>query len=294
MCKKVLISLTSEPHPDMYNILFAVDNGYDFVLPITDINQDNIKTVVTEVAFSRENSCINKTVFFLNITSDQIIDTFIKLMKTLKTKNKLQLSAIIDPGGAYTTASAIIIKLFEASKYINIQLKDCKVAVIGGAGRVGRSLITLLTKKCKKITIIDKNKEHLIELVDKLNRTGNKNKTEIEYIVADKKTQYLEKIKKMEIIITTGPPQTQFLTLGEIDAKIAIDVNPIAPYGIEGIYPRDDSISKNGIFCYGCLAIGKLKREIQKQILRLAIERSGQIFDLKNIFRAAKNYQSLY
>src|SRR5881628_911447 len=46
--------------------------------------------------------------------------------------------------------------------------------------------------------------------------------------------------------------------------KVVADVNAVPPLGVEGVEPMDDGVTKEGVVCFGALAIGNLKTKLHK------------------------------
>ncbi|MFW9951854.1 MAG: hypothetical protein ACFFKA_17190, partial [Candidatus Thorarchaeota archaeon] len=76
--------------------------------------------------------------------------------------------------------------------------------------------------------------------------------------------------------------------------KIVVDINLVPPYGIEGIKPKhnNDEIYPN-IYGIGALALGRLKADSEKEILREATNIKGsKIFDYNYAFKVANHLLS--
>jgi len=72
--------------------------------------------------------------------------------------------------------------------------------------------------------------------------------------------------------------------------KIAIDINLVPPYGIEGLTPKiDNNEVIPGIFGVGALALGRLKSIIESTLLKEAAKSKGmKVFDYNIAFETAK------
>ena len=71
--------------------------------------------------------------------------------------------------------------------------------------------------------------------------------------------------------------------------KVMADINAVPPLGVEGINQEDDMKEiAPGIFGIGALAIGKLKYELEKKILKEAIMNSEEIYNYKIALQLAR------
>jgi len=194
-----------------------------------------------------------------------------------------QANTIIDPAGAYTTATAMVAKVEDAlakSKLGN--LKDKRVAVFG-TGAVGRVAAILLAKLGCSVAIVSPNPDRKDgdEYVAKLSallreRYGG----EVEGVFAPTPEKKMEVINNADVILCASVAGVRLITkdmLSEVKlAKVIADVNAVPPLGVEGMKLDDDMREiLPGIFGIGPLTIGRLKYKLQREILREA-RRNGK------------------
>ena len=70
--------------------------------------------------------------------------------------------------------------------------------------------------------------------------------------------------------------------------RAAVDLNAVPPLGIEGIETMDDGAAKQGVACFGALAIGNLKMKIHKACVARLFERNDLVLDAETIADVAR------
>src|SRR5437016_3243647 len=70
--------------------------------------------------------------------------------------------------------------------------------------------------------------------------------------------------------------------------KVVADVNAVPPLGIEGVDVMDDGVTKDGVRCFGALAIGNLKMKLHKACIARLFERNDLVLDAETIANVAR------
>src|SRR6266567_3739061 len=70
--------------------------------------------------------------------------------------------------------------------------------------------------------------------------------------------------------------------------KAAADVNAVPPLGVEGVEAMDDGVTKEGVVCFGALAIGNLKMKVHKACIARLFERNDLVLDAETIADVAR------
>src|SRR5438094_219411 len=70
--------------------------------------------------------------------------------------------------------------------------------------------------------------------------------------------------------------------------KVIADVNAVPPLGIEGVDVMDDGVTKEGVVCFGALAIGNLKMKVHKACIARLFERNDLVLDAETIADVAR------
>src|SRR2546426_580521 len=70
--------------------------------------------------------------------------------------------------------------------------------------------------------------------------------------------------------------------------KVVADVNAVPPLGVEGVETTDDGVTKEGVVCFGALAIGNLKTKLHKACIARLFERNDLVLDAETIADVAR------
>jgi hypothetical protein len=70
--------------------------------------------------------------------------------------------------------------------------------------------------------------------------------------------------------------------------QVVADVNAVPPLGIEGVDTMDDGVAKDGVVCFGALAIGNLKMRVHKACIARLFERNDLVLDAETIADVAR------
>jgi methylene-tetrahydromethanopterin dehydrogenase len=210
---------------------------------------------------------------------------------------------IIDPRGSHTTASAVVAMTIDiAKKKHNIPDIKGKNVIIFGAGPVAR-IAAILAAKHECVTKLvetweNSNENFIKELAKELTLEAGENATPIEGIFAPEVEQRFYIAKDADIIWSLAAAGVEILPESLMKKlkgkKIVVDINLVPPYGIEGIKPKhnNDEIYPN-IYGIGALALGRLKADSEKEILKEAAKIKGlKIFDYNYAFEVANQLLS--
>jgi len=292
--EKICYFFDTDDNASPFDINMAYDAGFDVVIPISRITASQVPKLVQDAIFSRKPKA--PTTFFIggsNVKEGEKIAK--RVIKSLVTP--FECPVIIDPRGSHTTASSIVAKTIEVAREHDFDDLKGKKVVIFGAGPVGRIAAILAAKsKCKTYLVEtwEKSSEQFIKkLANELMEEAGENISEIIGIFAPNDERKLEIAKDADIIWALAAAGVQILSkklMVKLQNKIVIDINLVPPYGIEGLKPKDDNREIHpSIFGIGALALGRLKSNIEANILKEASNTKGKkIFDYNYAFEQAK------
>jgi methylene-tetrahydromethanopterin dehydrogenase len=260
----------------------AYDAGFSVVVPYENVTAEEAKKIVQDAIFSRDPKGIKRTCFFIGGKDMEKAEEVLKVVRESMFP-PFQTNIIIDPAGAYTTASSMVAKVEDAlakSKLGN--LKDKRVAVFG-TGAVGRVAAILLAKLGCNVTIVSPNPDRLDgeEYVAKLaSLLREKYGVNVDGVFAPTPAKKIEVIKNADVIFCASVAGVRIISkevLSEVKfVKVIADVNAVKPLGVEGMKLDDDMREfVPGIFGIGPLTIGRLKYKLEREILKEA-RRNGK------------------
>jgi methylene-tetrahydromethanopterin dehydrogenase len=273
----ILLFLDTDERASPFDICMAYDAGYNVVMPYENVTTENVKQIVQDAIFSRDPKGLKHTCFFIGGKNMEKAEEVLKVVRDSMFP-PFQVNTIIDPGGAYTTAAAMVAKVEDAlanSKLGNLKDKTCAIFGTGAVGRVAAILLARLG--CNVMIVsLNPNRKDGEEYVEKLsNFFKNNYSVDVEGVFAPTPEKKVEVMKKADVILCAPKAGVQVITkkmLNELKlAKVIADVNAVPPFGVEGIKLKDDMREiVPGIFTIGALTIGKLKYKLEKEILKEA------------------------
>lgn len=278
----LLFFLDTGKRASPFDICMAYDAGFNAVIPYDNVTPEDAKSIVQDAIFSRTKKGIKHTCFFIGGKSDEKAT---EVMETVQSTMFAPFEAplILDPGGAHTTAAAMIAKVEEAIRSHNLgDLKNKNCAVFG-TGAVGRLAAVLLARLGCSAVIVSPNPnrsngEEYVESVsrDLLQRYG----VNVKGVFAPTSAKKIEMLRESDVILCTAARGVRIIEMEMLKGlkfmKVMADINAIPPLGIEGIKLQDDMREiAPGIFAIAALTIGKLKHGLEKEILREA-RRNGK------------------
>ena len=294
LLEKICYFFDTDDNASPFDINMAYDAGFDVVIPISRMTADQVPKLVQDAIFSRKPKA--PTTFFIGGSNvregEKIAKSVIESLIP-----PFECPVIIDPRGSHTTASSVVAKTIQVARELELYDLKGKKIVIFGAGPVGRIAAILAVKlKCKTYLVEtwEKSSEQFIKkLAKELMEEAGVNNTEIVGVFAPNDEKKLEIVKNADIIWALAAAGVQILSkklMLKLKSKIVIDINLVPPYGIEGLKPKDDKKEiYPSIFGIGALALGRLKSDIEANILKEASKTKGKkIFDYNYAFEQAK------
>jgi hypothetical protein len=98
--------------------------------------------------------------------------------------------------------------------------------------------------------------------------------------------------KDAELVLNTGPAGVMLVPkqawANRPGLKVVADVNAVPPLGVEGVDTMDDGVVKEGVICFGALAIGNLKMKVHKACIARLFERNDLVLDAETIADVAR------
>ena len=291
--KKVFIFLDTDKHASPFDILTTIDVFPDAqILKYEDVTVEDAEKIVYDAMFPRGPEGAKHTKIFINGRDFKRVNEILEKAKKCMFP-PFELSIIVDPRGAYTTASAAVAKTMELSMKKGFGgLENKTVAVLAGTGPVGQTAARLYTSEKAKVIVTSRDLQRASSLATKINEEFGEEK--VRGMEAQTPDDIGKAIKEAEIVLSAGAAGTQLLPLNVLkeygkNCKIVADINAIPPLGVEGLKSKaeGEEILPN-IFGIGALAIGKLKNKIEIELIKRAAEEPKGIFDYKIAYEIAK------
>jgi len=193
----------------------------------------------------------------------------------------LRVSVMLDANGANTTAAAAVLA---AAKHV--ELSQCRALVLAGTGSVGQRVGRLLASLGAEVKLASRTAERAVaaaqgisDLVDGSSVTG---------VMVSESCQLASLIADCDVVVAAGAIGVQLLPQGiwqsSDSLKVLVDLNAVAPAGIEGIDMLDAARVVEGKVTYGAIGVGGLKMKIHKASISRLFESNDQVLNVDEIY----------
>jgi len=292
--RTVFIFLDTDKHVSAFDTLLALDLFPEAeILHYAGVEEEDAQRIITDSMFPRGPSGARHTKLFLGGSDVEKVNRILEIAKKTMFP-PFELAVVVDPRGAYTTASAAVAKTIPL--LIDPRFNDLKgrtVTVLAGTGPVGTTAAYLYASERARVRITSRSLERAQEASERVNRrlgvelaSGFK---------ADDDESIGRAIEGAEIILSTGAQGIQLLSRDVLSkhggsCRVVADVNAVPPTGVEGLEPGSDGdLFAEGVRGVGALSIGALKKKVEAELLRQAVEAKSGIFDFKVAYRIARS-----
>lgn len=262
--KHLLYFLTTDPYPSPFDINMAYDAGFHAVIPYGNVTEETGTLLVHDIIFSRGPKGAKFSAIFIGGNDVELAEK----LREAAVKSMFppfQVSLMIDPKGAYTTAAALVAKVEKAFG----GLQGRKAAILGGTGPVGRVAATLCAKNGCEVIIGSRSRESAERLAKAISEKSGGVVKGAQMGTDEEKIPILQGV---DLILATAKAGVQILSQAVLEVlppgKLVADVNAVPPTGIAGLDPSDDLKEiVPGIRGIGALAIGILKYDVEMEML---------------------------
>ena len=291
--KKVFIFLDTDKHASPFDILTTIDIFPDAtILKYEDVTVEDAEKIIYDAMFPRGPEGAKHTKIFINGREFKRVNEILEKAKKCMFP-PFELAIIIDPRGAYTTATAAVAKTLELSLVKGFGgLENKAVTILAGTGPVGQTAARLYASEKANVILTSRELQRASSVATKINEEFESEK--VRGVEAQTSDEIGKAIENAEIILSTGAAGTQLLPLDVLKeygkkCRIVADINAIPPLGVEGLKSEADGeeILPN-VFGIGALAIGKLKNKVEAELIKRAAKEPRGIFDYRMAYEIAK------
>ncbi len=267
----LLHMITPDSNLSAFDVNMAFDAGWT-AMPYTGISLKNVTTIVQDAIFSRGSKGLKRTGIFIGGRDMHLAMSMFYAAKKAMVP-PFEISVFTDPGGAYTTAAAMVATVAHQLKIKNDEeLKGQRILVLGGTGPVGTSAAVLAANFGAKVTILGRAISIFNNVVDICNTRYSADVKGVKGYTYDHIDELLQ---DADVIFAAAMVGIQVLNENQLQSapklKVAADLNPVPPAGIAGInlYDNGTSIngSQSGAVGIGPLTIGDVKYHTQRELL---------------------------
>jgi hypothetical protein len=282
--RKLLVQLDSSRLPSVFDRVVAVDAGADDVLSYGGITEADVRDLIHGCIFTRGPKDLKNTAVFIGgaemTAGEQLLAAARRAFF-----GPFTVSLMLDSNGSNTTAVAAVAKMVQAAG----DVRGKRVLIVAGTGPVGIRAAGLFAKAGAEVTITSRKAdtgERARDLVVK--RFGGAALT----VTMPNAGDAVRACNDAELVLNAGPAGVMLVPkqawANRPGLKVIVDVNAVPPLGIEGIDPMDDGVVKEGVICFGALAIGNLKMKLHKACIARLFERNDLVLDAETIADVAR------
>ena len=262
--KHLLYLFSTDATASPFDVNMAYDAGFHAVVPYANVTEETGTLLIQDIIFSRGPKGAKFTALFIGGNDVEVAEK-VRAAAIKSMFPPFQVSVMIDPKGAYTTAAALVAKVEKALG----GLSGRKAAILGGTGPVGRVAASLCAKNGCEVIVGSRSREAADRLAKGIaEKAGGK----IGGAQMGTDEEKLPILKGVDVILATAKAGVEILSRSALEVlpagKVVADVNAVPPSGVAGLKPEDDLKEiAPGIRGIGALATGVLKYEVEMEML---------------------------
>ena len=282
--RKLLLQLDSSRLPSVFDRVVAYDGGADEVMSYGGIGEADVRDLIHGCIFTRGPKDLRHTAVFVGGT-DMAAGEQLLAAARQAFFGPFTVSLMLDSNGSNTTAVAAVTKLLRAAG----DVRGKRAVVIAGTGPVGLRAAGLLAQAGGEVVITSRKPEageRARDLVVK--RFGGT----VRATTVHDPSEVAQVLEGAALVLNAGPSGVMLVPRSawakRTGLRVAADVNAVPPLGIEGIETLDDGVTKEGVICFGALAIGNLKMKLHKACIARLFQRNDLVLDAETIADVAR------
>lgn len=284
--KRILIQLDTDPQASVFDAVVAIDAGVDRLLQYANVKPEQVRDLVHGAMYTRGPHDLNRTAFFVGGSNVAHAENVYAIVKETMS-DPFRVSVMLDCNGSNSTAAAAVLS---ASRHV--KLEGSTAMVLAATGPVGQRICRILANEKCKVYVSSRTMDRSQEVVDRLLQQG----ADSSRLVAISNTDeawVTKSMKESEMVFACGAAGVRLMTAEQLQQakklKVAIDLNAVAPLGIDGIGLMDQGVERNGRFDYGALGVGGLKMKIHKASVVALYESNGKTLDCQEMLGVGRD-----
>ena len=283
--KKILIQLDTDSLPSSFDRVVAVDAGVDELFSYGGVTTENVEPLVHGAIFTRKPSDLMNTAIFVGGSNVAAGEALLQAVtKTLF--GPFKVSVMMDSNGSNTTAAATVLA---AARHLD--LSQTTAVVLGGTGPVGCRVAQLLLKQGATVRLASRSLERstatcegLKQFTDGEKLFPHESQTEAGLTAA---------CEGVELVVAAGAAKTRLISAEQLarisTLKVAIDLNAVAPAGIEGIEVMDKAREAGKALYYGAVGVGGSKMKIHHAAVQRLYTANNLVLDTAAIYELGES-----
>ncbi len=276
----ILIQLDPDNHASVFDALVAVDSADLQLLQYHDVATEQIEKLIHGAMFTRGPQDLRHTAVFIGGTDVQQGEDL--LAATLSCFfGPLRVSVMLDANGANTTAAAAVLA---AAKHVD--LSQCRALVLAATGSVGQRVGRLLASQGAVVNLASRTAERAVAAAQVISDAVEG--SSVSGVVVSDTRQLPNLIDECDVVVAAGASGVELLPKeiwqSSDSLKVLVDLNAVAPAGIEGIDVLDTAKVVDEKVTYGAIGVGGLKMKIHKAAVSRLFETNDQVLNVDEIY----------
>jgi len=281
--RNLLLQLDSSRLPSAFDQVVAYDAGADEVMSYGGVTPEDVRDLVHGCIFTRGVKYLRHTAVWIGGNNMSQGEQLLAMAQDAMFK-PFTVSVMLDSNGSNTTAVAAVAKIEQSLG----ALKGKRVLVVAGTGPVGQRAAGLLANDGAQVVITSRKPEQ----GDKARRSVSERfHVEVSCAVLSDASQARALLEGVDILLNSGPAGVMMVPHSAWSGgslKIAVDLNAVAPLGIEGIELNDEGTRRDGVIAFGAFGVGNFKTKLHKRCVARLFEQNDLVLDAEAIADIAR------
>jgi hypothetical protein len=282
--KKLLLQLDSSRLPSVFDQVVAHDAGADEIMSYGGITEGDVRDLIHGCMFTRAPKDLKNTAVWIGGNNMSAGEQLLAVALDSMFK-PFTVSVMLDSNGSNTTAVAAVVKIEEVVG----DLRGKRVVILAGTGPVGQRAAGLLAKDGAHVTITSRKPEQ----GEKARRSIQERfEVAVDIVGMADPSRAAEVLEGAEVLLSSGPAGVLMVPkaawAGRKGLLVAVDLNAVAPLGIEGVGLTDAGKEREGVTVFGAFGVGSLKTKLHKACVARLFERNDLVLDAEAIADVAR------
>ena len=278
--RTILLQLDLDPHPSVFDRVTATDAGAECIFSYGSVTPENVRELVHGAMFTRGPDDLKNTAIFIGGSDVGRGEEVLRVVRETFF-GPLSVSVMLDCGGANTTAAAAV--LLSAR---HLSLSDTTALVLGGTGPVGQRVARLLARQGAKVRLGSRSVERAAAVAASLSAAVDG--AVVDGVATEGEAALASSLDGVELVVAAGKLGVCLLPLEARRAagslKLAVDLNAVAPAGVEGVKSGDSGKERDGVLAYGPIGVGGFKMKIHRRAVARLFEANDHLLDAEEIY----------
>jgi hypothetical protein len=276
----ILIQLDPDLHASVFDALVALDSTHLQLLQYQGVAIKQVEKLVHGAMFTRGPKDLRHTAVFIGGTDVQQGEALLEATLSCFF-GPLRVSVMLDANGANTTAAAAVLS---AAKHV--ELSQCRALILAGTGSVGQRVGRLLASQGAVVKLASRTAERAVAAAQAI--SDKVDGSSVTGVMVSESRHLSSLLDDCDVVVAAGASGVQLLPQdiwqSNDSLKVLVDLNAVAPTGIEGIDVLDTARVVEGKVTYGAIGVGGLKMKIHKAAVSRLFESNDQIFNVDEIY----------